>query len=365
MNPLQQIGTFGQSVWLDFISRKAIQDGTLQGLIDKGVVGMTSNPAIFEKAMSGNEYDAEIATLAREGKDANAIYQILAIEDVQAAADLLRPIFDRTRGDDGYVSLEVSPLLARNTERTVKEANELWTRVSRPNVMIKIPATVEGLPAIEECIAGGLNINVTLLFSVDRYAAVAEKYIRGLDRLNASGGEVAKVRSVASFFLSRIDTMVDPLVAANKPELAGKAAIACAKHAYEAYGEIFASSRFQHLSTLGAKPQRLLWASTSTKNPAYPDTMYVEPLIGPNTVNTMPIETIDAYLAHGKPAARITAGMPEIHEVLRALASAGVDLGDVANKLEAEALVKFVDPFHKLVDGIQSKLPGNPVGSKA
>ena len=363
MNPLQQIGTFGQSVWLDFISRKTIHDGTLQGLIDKGVVGMTSNRAIFDKAMSGTEYDSEMAILAADGKDAYSIFQILAIEDVQAAADLLRPVFDRTKGDDGYISLEVSPLLARDTTGTIKEAKELWARVARPNVMIKIPATVEGLPAIEEGIASGININVTLLFSVERYAAVAEKYIPGSDRLNASGGEVTKIRSVASFFLSRIDTMVDPTLTTH-PELAGKAAIACAKHAYEAYEEIFGSSRFQHLTTLGAKPQRLLWASTSTKNPAYPDTMYVEPLIGPNTVNTMPIETIDAYIDHGKPASRITDDMPEVHQNLRALEAAGIDLGEVANKLEAEALVKFVDPFHKLVGGIQAKL-GGAVGSKA
>ena len=365
MNPLQQIGTYGQSVWLDFISRKTIHDGTLQRLIDTGVVGMTSNPAIFEKAMSGNEYDAEIATLARAGNDANSIYQTLAIEDVQAAADLLRPIYDRTKGDDGYISLEVSPLLARDTGGTIKEAKELWARVARPNVMIKIPATVEGLPAIEEALACGLNINVTLLFSVERYEAVAEAYIRGIERLNASGADVSKTRSVASFFLSRIDTMVDPLLASKDQGLAGKAAIACAKYAYEAYGEIFGSSRFQHLSALGAKPQRLLWASTSTKNPAYPDTMYVEPLIGPNTVNTMPIETIEAYVDHGKPASRITEGMAEVHSNLKALEAAGIDLGVVAVKLEEEALIKFVDPFNKLVAGIQGKLSGVGVGGKA
>lgn len=358
MNPLEQIGTLGQSVWLDFISRKTIHDGTLQGLIDKGVVGMTSNPAIFEKAMSGNEYDGEIASLAAAGKDANSIYQTLAIEDVQSAADLLRPIYDRTKGDDGYISLEVSPLLARDTNGTIAEAKEFWRRVDRPNVMIKIPATVQGLPAIEEALASGININVTLLFSVERYAAVAEKYIRGLDRLNASGGDVSKVRSVASFFLSRIDTMVDPLLAAKHPELAGKAALASAKHAYEAYGEIFGGSRFQHLATIGAKAQRLLWASTSTKNPAYADTMYVEPLIGPNTVNTMPLETIEAYLDHGKPADRLHENMAQVHSDLKSLATAGIDLGDVAAKLEDEGLKKFVDPFDKLIAGIQAKLGG-------
>lgn len=358
MNPLEQIGTLGQSVWLDFISRKTIRDGTLQGLIDKGVVGMTSNPAIFEKAMSGNEYDAEIAELAASGKDANAIYQTLAIEDVQAAADLLRPIYDRTKGDDGYISLEVSPLLARDSEGTIREAKEFWSRVDRPNVMIKIPATVQGLPAIEEALASGINVNVTLLFSVERYAAVAEKYIRGLDRFNAAGGDVAKIRSVASFFLSRIDTMVDPMLPARLPELAGKAAIAAAKHAYEAYGEIFASSRFQHLARLGGKAQRLLWASTSTKNPAYPDTMYVEPLIGPQTVNTMPLETINAYLDHGKPAARLSEGMAQARQELKAIEAAGVDLGEVAAKLEEEGLKKFVDPFHTLITGIQGKLAG-------
>lgn len=362
MNPLQQIGTFGQSVWLDFISRKAVHDGTLRSLIDQGVVGMTSNPAIFEKSMEGSDYDAEIADLA--SKPPEAIYQQLAIEDVQSAADLLRPIFDRTHGNDGFVSLEVSPKLARDTSGTIREAKEFWQRLRRPNVMIKIPATAEGLPAIEESLAAGLNINVTLLFSVERYAAVAERYIHGLSRLHDAGGDVTKARSVASFFLSRIDTMVDPMLGSDSAGLAGKTAIACAKHAYEVYDEIFSGSRFAHLSELGAKPQRLLWASTSTKNPSYSDTMYVEPLIGPDTVNTMPTETIRAYLDHGAPADRIKEGLDQAHETLRGLKKAGIDLGDVATRLEEEGLKKFVDPFDKLLSGIASKT-GAAVGGKA
>jgi transaldolase/transaldolase/glucose-6-phosphate isomerase len=364
MNPLQQIGTFGQSVWLDFISRTAIADGTLRKYIDNGVVGMTSNPAIFEKALSGSEYDSEIAALAGKGFSNEQIFQQMAIEDVQAAADLLRPIFHKCHGNDGFVSLEVSPMLARDTEGTIREAQEFWNRLARPNVMVKIPATAEGLPAIEESIASGININVTLLFSVERYAAVAERYIRGLDRLKANGGDVTKIRSVASFFLSRIDTLVDPKLEGAHHELAGKTAIACAKHAYEAYHEIFSSTRFAHLAEAGAKPQRLLWASTSTKNPAYPDTMYVEPLIGPDTVNTMPTETIAAYIDHGKPASRLDDGMPEVHQTLRALEAAGINLGAVANQLEEEALKKFIDPFHKLLDGIAAKT-GSKVGGKA
>ncbi len=356
MNSLQQIGTFGQSVWLDFISRKAIKDGTLQAFIDKGVVGMTSNPAIFGKAMEGDDYDIEISALAQQGKSTNDIYEALVIEDVQAAADLLRPVFDRSANHDGFISLEVSPLLARDTEGTIKQAKDFWNRLDRPNVMIKIPATVEGLPAIEEAIAAGLNINVTLLFSVERYCAVAERFISGLERLAASGGNITKTRSVASFFLSRIDTMVDPeLKGPNASGLAGKTAIACAKHAYEDYESLFDGSRFAHLKDKGAYAQRLLWASTSTKNPAYSDTMYVEPLIGPMTVNTMPIETIDAYIDHGKPASRIKDGMADVHATLRQLPDAGINLGDIANRLEEEALKKFNDPFHKLTSTIEQK----------
>jgi transaldolase/transaldolase/glucose-6-phosphate isomerase len=306
--------------------------------------------------MVGDAYDIEIAALAQTGKTTTEIYQTLAIEDVQGAADLLRPVFDRSGNTDGFISLEVSPLLARDTKGTVAEAIAFWARLNRPNVMIKIPATAEGLPAIEEAIAAGLNINVTLLFAVERYCAVAERYIAGLERLAASGGDITKTRSVASFFLSRIDTMVDPeLKGPNAASLAGKTAIACAKHAYEDFEALFGGSRFAHLKAQGAHPQRLLWASTSTKNPAYPDTMYVEPLIGPETVNTMPLETIKAYLDHGKPASRIKDGLAEVHTTLHQLKDAGIDLGNIASRLEEEALKKFIDPYNTLTGVIEQK----------
>ncbi len=351
MNPLQKIGTFGQSVWLDFISRKTIQDGTLQKYIDDGVVGMTSNPAIFEKAMSGTDYDAEIVALAKEGLSAGEIYERLAIEDVQAAADLLRPIFDRTGGLDGYISLEVSPLLARDTAGTIAEAKSYWGRVNRPNVMIKIPATVEGLPAITEVIGSGINVNVTLLFDVERYKAVAAAYAAGLEKASAAGHDLSKIRSVASFFLSRIDTLVDGLPEAKGLE--GTAAVASAKHAYEAYLSIKAG--FGALASKGAHTQRLLWASTSTKNPAYPDLKYVDPLIGPETVNTMPTETIAAVLAHGAPADMLADDFGAVHAQLAALAAAGIDLMAVSKQLEEEGLKKFVDPFDKLAGLLETK----------
>jgi transaldolase len=353
MNPLQKIGTFGQSVWLDFISRKAIQDGTLAKYIEDGVVGMTSNPAIFEKAMSGTDYDGEIIALAKAGKSADEIYQQLAVEDVQSAADLLRPIFDRTNGLDGYVSLEVSPLLARDTAGTTSEAKAYWARLGRPNVMIKIPATVEGLPAITEVIGSGINVNVTLLFDVARYQAVAAAYLAGLEQAAKAGHDLSKIRSVASFFLSRIDTLVDGLPEAKEHQ--GLAAVASAKHAYEAFLEIQGGAQFQTLAEKGAHPQRLLWASTSTKNPAFPDLKYVETLIGPETVNTMPTETIAAVLDHGQPADLLTSDLPKIHEDLADLAGAGIDLLVVSKQLEEEGLKKFVDPFDKLSALLESK----------
>lgn len=353
MNPLQKIGTFGQSVWLDFISRKAIQDGTLAKYIEDGVVGMTSNPAIFEKAMSGSDYDSEIVTLAKAGKTADEIYQQLAVEDVQAAADLLRPIFDRTGGLDGYVSLEVSPNLARDTVGTIAEAKAYWARLGKPNVMIKIPATVEGLPAITEVIGSGINVNVTLLFDVKRYEAVAEAYMAGLEKAAAAGHDVSKIRSVASFFLSRIDTLVDALPEAAN--LQGLAAVASAKHAYESYLKLSSSDRWKALAAKGAHPQRLLWASTSTKNPAYPDLKYVEPLIGPDTVNTMPTETIAAVLDHGNPADLLAGDFPAVHADLAKLSAAGIDLMKVSHQLEEEGLKKFVDPFAKLAGLLESK----------
>ena len=359
MNPLQEIGSFGQSVWLDFISRKAIQDGTLQDYIDNGVVGMTSNPAIFEKAMAGSDYDEEITKLAKAGKTADQIYQQLAVEDVQSAADLLLPIFEKSHGQDGFISLEVSPLLAKNTVMTIQEAKFYWEWLNKPNVMIKIPATKEGLPAIEEAIASGLNVNVTLLFSVQRYKEVAAAYINGLERLEKAGGDLSKTRSVASFFLSRIDTLIDgDLDKIGTPEaiaLKGKAAIASAKQAYKAFEEMFSGPRWEALHAKGANPQRLLWASTSTKNPAYKDTMYVEPLIGPLTVNTMPEDTIKAYIDHGQPSDQIRRDLGEADKDLHGLKELGIDILQAAEQLEHEGLVKFVEPFQKLAGVLESK----------
>jgi len=359
MNSLQKIDSMGQSIWLDFISRKTIQDGTLQKYIDEGVVGMTSNPAIFEKAMSGPDYDKEIGQLALEGKSKNDIYEELVVEDVQSASDLLRPVYNSTHGLDGYVSLEVSPTLARNTQGTIAEAKSYWGRLARPNVMIKIPATVEGVPAVSETISNGTNVNVTLLFSVKRYEAIFDSYMKGLEMLAEKGGDITKIRSVASFFLSRIDTMVDEdLEKIGTPEalkLRGKTAIACAKLAYELFEQKCASPRWQALKSKGAHPQRLLWASTSTKNKAYSDVLYVDALIAPETVNTLPQETITAYLDHGKPEIRIHNDLDQVKEVTGDLAKVGIDLTDIANRLEEDGLKKFVDPYHKLEALLETK----------
>ncbi len=352
MTRLQQIGHHGQSVWLDFISRKTIHDGTLQKFIDDGVVGMTSNPAIFEKAMSAVDYDEEIAELALQGKSAMEIYEQLAVEDVRSASVLLEPVYKASSGQDGYVSLEVSPLLARDTAGTTKDAHRYWNWLERPNVMIKIPATIEGLPAITEAIASGININVTLLFSVARYEAVIDAYMTGIEQLIENGGDPSKVRSVASFFLSRIDTMVDPMAPA---ELQGKAALASAKRAYAAFQRLYTSERWRKLEVKGAHVQRLLWASTSTKNPAYPDLHYVEPLIGPLTVNTMPTETIEAFLDHGHASNKLNEGISAADDTLEAIEKSGVDLAKVAIDLENEGLKKFVDPFHTLEALLEKK----------
>lgn len=359
MTKLQKIGEFGQSIWLDFISRKAIQDGTLQRFIDDGVVGMTSNPAIFEKAMSGTDYDSDIVKLAKEGRTSLDIYDHLAVADVQAAADLLRPIFDRTNRLDGYVSLEVSPTLAQDTQGTIDAAIRYWKWVDRPNLMIKIPGTLEGLPAITAAIAEGINVNVTLLFAPSRYVQVIHAYFAGLEKLHAAGGDLSKVRSVASFFLSRIDSLVDgKLESIGTPEakaLEGKAAIASAKQAYLDYEAEYATERWKKLSAAGANIQRLLWASTSTKNPAYPDTLYVETLIGPETVNTLPTETIQAYLDHGDAADRLKDGISEVPGTFAKLKEVGIDMPQVALDLEADGLKKFVDPFEKLQNLLEKK----------
>lgn len=359
MNPLQRLGEFGQSPWLDFIRRGFIEDGSLGRLIEEdGIMGVTSNPAIFEAAIAGSsDYDEAILVLTGEGLSAEEIYDRLSIEDVGAAADLFLPGYEATKGKDGYVSLEVSPHLARDTEGTIEDARRLWRELNRPNVMIKIPATEEGVPAIQQCIAEGINVNVTLLFSVARYRAVAEAYVAGIGKRIASGGN-PKVASVASFFVSRVDTLVDPqLETAANPlakELTGKIAVANSLCAYRVYEEIFGSD-FSGLKELGAWTQRLLWASTSSKNPAFSKVKYVEALIGPDTVNTLPLDTIEAYREMGEPAERVTGALADAEITMSRFREAGFDIEAVANELESQAIQKFVEPFDKLMAAINAK----------
>jgi transaldolase len=357
--PLTRLSECKQSVWVDFLSRESIHGGHLQELIDRySVVGATSNPTIFEKAMSsGDAYDEQLHELAAEGKDGDAVFWLLAEQDIRDACDLFRPVWDGGSGRDGYVSLEVDPRLAYDTLTTFSEAIRIHKSVDRPNLMVKIPATKPGLAAIEDVISKGHSINVTLIFSLQRYAEVAESYIRGLERLVAEGGDPGKVASVASFFVSRIDTEADRRleeVGAPK-ELQGKLAIANAKLAYAHYLDAFSGPRWEYLVGKGASPQRVLWASTSTKNPAYPDTLYVDDLIGPDTVNTMPEETIMAYQDHGDPKPRLQVGLDEAHRVLAELERVGVDYDDVTETLEREGVEKFSASFAELMESLRAK----------
>ncbi|MGO8763302.1 MAG: transaldolase [Desulfobaccales bacterium] len=367
LNPLLKLSTFGQSIWLDYIRRQMIDAGELKKLIDAdGLKGVTSNPAIFQKAIAGStDYDAAIRTLTQSGASIDTIYQALTVEDVQRAADLFRPLYDREGGQDGFVSLEVNPHLARDTRSTLAEARHLWQALARPNVLIKVPATREGLPAIRQLITEGINVNVTLLFGLPRYREVAQAYIAGLEARAAQGRPLNRVASVASFFLSRIDVLLDPqvekLAAAGGPhastarDLIGQVAIASAKSAYTIYQEIFGSEPFKKLAAQGSRPQRLLWASTSTKNPAYPDLKYVEPLIGPDTVNTLPPETLEAYRDHGDPAPRLTDGMDRAAAALARLPQLGLDLDQATQQLEDEGVEKFNQPFDSLMATLEAK----------
>ena len=358
--PLQRLSALGQSVWVDFLSRESIRGGHLQELIDDySVVGATSNPSIFEKAMgSGDAYDEQIHALAEQGSDVEHTFWALAQQDIEDACDLFRPVWDAGQGRDGYVSLEVDPRLAYDTLETYREAMRLHEQVDKPNLMVKIPATKPGLAAIEDVIAKGHSINVTLIFSLARYAEVAESYLRGLERLVAEGGDPAKLASVASFFVSRIDTegdkRLDQLSPAH-PELNGKLAIANAKLAYAHYLDAFSGPRWEYLAGKGATPQRVLWASTSTKNPAYQDTLYVEELLGPDTVNTMPEETIKAYQDHGDPQPRLESGLAEAHQLFADLQQAGVDYGDLTDTLEREGVEKFSAAFDELMQTLSAK----------
>jgi transaldolase len=356
---LHQLAELGQSVWIDFLSREMLQTGELERLMrDDAVVGVTSNPTIFQKAISqGDLYDEQIRNCADESEDPKEIFWKLAGRDVGDACDVLRGVWDAGHGQDGYVSIEVDPNLAGDTDGTIAEAQRLHDQIDRPNLFVKIPATKEGLPAIEEMIARGKNINVTLIFSLDRYAEVAEAYVRGLERLVESGGDPSNVASVASFFVSRVDTETDKRLdgLGGHDELKGKLAVANAKLAYQTYKQIFSGERWEKLAAAGATKQRCLWASTSTKNPAYRDVLYVEELIGPETVNTMPEETIEAFQDHGEVALTLERGLDEAKRPFEQLAEAGVDYDDVVRVLEEEGVQKFADSFAELLDGISAK----------
>lgn len=368
-NPLRKLNELGQSVWLDYIRRGEIESGELKGLIDKdGVSGVTSNPTIFEKAIAGsNDYWNAITSLARAGKSANDIFDKLAIEDIQRAADLFRPTYDSTEGQDGFVSIEVSPTLARDTAATMAEARRLWRSVNRPNILVKIPGTKEGLPAIEAMLAEGVNINITLLFAVERYEEVAEAYLSALEKRANDGRPLNRIASVASFFVSRIDTLADRLLeekvaAATDPAtrakiqgLLGAAAIANAKVAYQRFKNIFASARFKPLAAKGARVQRVLWASTSTKNPKYRDVVYVESLIGADTIDTLPPTTLSAFREHGRAALTVDQGLFEAKKSLAALGEVGVDLAAVTRKLEDDGVASFSADYAKLMVAIEAK----------
>ena len=356
-SPLHRLAEHGQSVWVDSLSRDMIHGGGLARLIrEDGVTGVTSNPSIFQKAISqGTAYDEQLRELAGapSGKEA---FLGLAIRDIQAACDVLAPVYAASGGADGYVSMEVDPTFAYDTEATYGEAVRLAKEIDRPNLLVKIPATLAGLPAIEDSIAGSRSINITLIFSLERYTAVAECYIRGLQRLAADGGDLSKVASVASFFVSRVDTEADArLEQAGAPQLCGKLAVANAKLAYEVFERLFSGPAWEELAAKGARPQRPLWASTSTKNPAYRDVIYVEELIGPDTVNTMPEETIRAFRDHGVVADTLAEGLAAAHRLLVDIEAAGVSYDDVVAVLEAEGVQKFSDAFASLIAGIEQK----------
>ncbi|MFB9844550.1 transaldolase [Mucilaginibacter ginsenosidivorans] len=357
-NRVKQIHSFGQSIWLDFIARSIINSGELKQLIDvDGIRGVTSNPAIFEKAItSSSDYDDDIRELSEKSEDNEEIFFGLAISDIQKATDLFKGVYEESNGEDGYVSLEVSPFLALDTEKTASQAADLWKKVDRKNVMIKIPGTKPGLEAIRRSIAKGININVTLLFGLPRYEEVTEAYISGLEDHLAAGHSIGHISSVASFFLSRIDVMVDPMLdEKGAPELKGEVAIASAKKAYEIYKRVFSGPRWEKLAAQGAKPQRLLWASTSSKNPAFKDTKYVEALIGPETVDTVPLETVEAFRDHGIAENTLETGLAEATAVLDKLKSVGINIDEITQKLEDEGIDKFNKPFEKLLQAIEDQ----------
>jgi transaldolase len=358
-SPLHKVSRLGQAIWIDFLSRDLLETGELERLMrDDAVSGVTSNPTIFQKAMSeGSRYDEQLRELIRHERDPKEIFIQLAARDVGRACDLMRSVWDGGAGQRGYVSIEVDPTLAEETEPTRAEAMRLHELIDRPNLYVKIPGTKAGLPAIEDMIAAGRSINVTLIFSLERHREVMEAYVRGLERLVEDGGDPAPVGSVASYFVSRVDTEADKRLDAlgGREELKGKLAVANAKLAYQQWKEVFAGKRWQALEAKGASKQWCLWASTSTKNPAYSDVLYVETLIGPHTVNTMPEETIVAFQDHGRVALTLEEGVDEARGVFESLAEAGVDYEDVTDTLEREGVQKFSDSFAELLDGIRAK----------
>ncbi len=358
MNPLNQLRKLDQSIWLDLLDREIMESGKLKSLIDNDDLrGLTSNPSIFEKAISGSsDYDADIIKLAKTEDNNSAIFFDLAISDIQRAADIFKPVYEKTGGKDGFVSLEVSPYLARDTDETIAQARDLWNRVDRKNVMIKIPGTKEGIPAIRECLREGININVTLLFGLPRYREITEAFMGGLEDRLKEGHSIDHIASVASFFLSRIDVIVDPMLEEKGLEnLKGKIAIASAKKAYQIYLEMIASDRFKKLQENGAQVQRVLWASTSTKDPSLSDVLYVETLIGKDTINTLPMETIDAFRDHGKAADTLTTNLDDANKSMEELKSKGIDIDVITQKLENEGIEKFNQAYEKLIKSIDDQ----------
>lgn len=363
MNQIQALAKQGQAIWLDFISREWLVEGKLRRLVQDGVTGVTSNPTIFQKAIAtGAEYDEQLRRLAHEGHDANAIYEALAIRDISEAADVLRPVYNETHGRDGFVSIEVSPRLSDDTQGTLAEARRLFKAVNRTNVMIKVPATEAGVPAIQTLISEGVNVNVTLIFSVAMYEKVIEAYLEGLRALRSAGRPIGLVASVASFFVSRVDTLVDGQLTKRidagergLDTLRGQAAIANAKVAYERFKRVFSGQEFAELRGAGARVQRPLWASTGTKNPAYPDTKYVDGLIGPDTVNTVPPQTLSALLDHATVARTIDLDVEEAYGVIERLAVAGIRMADVTDTLLVEGVKLFADSFEAMMNDVEAK----------
>jgi len=381
-NPLIRLQQLGQSPWHDNIRRQLLTSGALRKMVDDGdITGLTSNPTIFEQAIANStDYDQDLHRLAREGKSAEQIFDAFAIEDIRNAADVFAPVFERTGGEDGYVSIEVMPRLANDTQATIQEARRLWSAVNRPNLMVKIPATPQGVPAIEQSIADGLNINITLIFSLKRYDEVMDAYLHGLIRRLENGQKIDRTASVASFFVSRVDTLTDKLLdekiasGAEKKDLLqslkGKAAIANAKLAYQEFRRKFSTEAFAGLKNHGARLQRPLWASTSTKNPAYPDLYYVEALVGPDSVDTMPPATIQAYKDHGNPEVRIDKKVDDARRAMDQLAEVGVTMDEVTKKLEIDGVASFAKSFDSLIAVVEKRrketlAAGKPIAPKA